>query len=97
MYDRIDGKIRGLEANGHHDDAVQLCIGTGAEESNAAFDRFDKALQKVIAINREVFDQTVAGGESDLAVAEKVLPLVSLIVAALALLGIRMRLREYAA
>ncbi len=96
-YDRIDGRIRGLEANGQHAEAVELCIGPRPDESNAAFDRFDSALQKTIKINRDVFDRTVAAGERDLGVAESVLPVVSLLVAGLALLGIRTRLREYAA
>ncbi len=97
VYDRIDGKIRGLEAANKHADAVELCIGVGPDQSNAAFDRFDTALKAVIEINRKQFNETVEGGQRDLRIAETVLPLASLIIAALALLGIRVRLREYAA
>ena len=42
-YDRLDATIRALERGGKHAEAIELCIGLGAEKSNAAFDRFDKA------------------------------------------------------
>jgi hypothetical protein len=96
-YDKIDTKIRALELGGKHADAVDLCIGTGDQKSNAAFDRFDAALLKVIDINRKQFDTTIQNGDSALSTAAKVLPLASLLIAVLSLLGLRPRLREYAA
>jgi hypothetical protein len=96
-YDKIDANIRLLERAGKHAEAVQLGIGLGALESNAAFDRFDKALREVVAINQKEFDATVESGLSALAMAAIVLPVASLLIAFLALFGIRPRLREYAA
>jgi hypothetical protein len=96
-YDQIDGKIRAYERAGKHADAIELCIGSRDDESNAAFDRFDKALLEVIAINRKEFDRTVDAGELALIVAGVVLPVACLVIALLALVGIRPRLREYAA
>jgi hypothetical protein len=96
-YEKIDQKLRALERAGKHLDAVELCIGSRDDESNAAFDRFDKALQKVIAINRKEFDRTVDAGEQALVVAGAALPLACLLIGFLALFGIRPRLREYAA
>jgi hypothetical protein len=97
VYDGIDVQIRASERAGKHADAVELCIGTGAQQSNAAFDRFHKALQAVVDINRKEFDAHVEDGMHDLDVAEVVLPVTALLVAFLALFGIRRRLREYAA
>jgi hypothetical protein len=96
-YDTIDGTIRRLERGGHHAEAVEKCIGVGARDSNAAFAAFDVALKAVIAINRKQFDATVERGQSSLKMAGVVLPIASLLIALLALLGIRPRLREYAA
>jgi hypothetical protein len=94
-YDAIDGKIRGLERSGKHDAAVELCIGTRADQSNAAFDAFGAALKKVVDINRVVFDDRVKRGMGDLGFAEWALPAVSALIALLAFLGIRSRLKEY--
>ena len=76
---------------------MQKCIGLGADKSNAAFDRFDKALQEVVAINHKEFDATIDSGMSALALAAEILPVASLLIGFLALFGIRPRLREYAA
>ena len=53
--------------------------------------------KKVIAINHKEFDATVESGMSALALAARILPIASLLIGFLALLGIRPRLREYAA
>ncbi len=96
-YDKIDGKVRALERAGKHADAVELCIGTGKDESNAVFDGFDQALRQVIEINHVQFDATVDSGMAALTAAAVLLPLAALLVSALALVGLRRRLREYAA
>jgi hypothetical protein len=96
-YDAIDAQIRTAERAGKHADAVELCIGSGAQQSNAAFDHFYKALEAVVAINHKEFEAHIADGMRDLELAEWVLPVASLAVAFLALFGIRRRLREYAA
>jgi hypothetical protein len=96
-YDKIDGQMRKLEQGGKHAEAVQLCIGSGANESNAAFDRFDQALRDVIAINHREFDSVVEDGMRTLSTARTLLPIASLLVVFLTLFGIRPRLREYAA
>jgi hypothetical protein len=96
-YDAIDVKIRKLEADHKHDAAVELCIGSGADESNAAFDEFGDALKKVILINHVAFDYTVNHGMDDLALTEKILPFASIAIALLAFLGLRSRLKEYSA
>jgi hypothetical protein len=96
-YDRIDQRMRLLERSGKHDQAVELCIGNAADQSNAAFDRFDKALHDVVDINHKQFDATVKEAMSVLVVAGMAGPVAALLVALLALFGLRVRLREYAA
>jgi hypothetical protein len=96
-YDKVDGAMRSLEKNNRHAEAVQKGIGMGPDESGSAIEHFDKALQEVVAINHKEFDAAVDRGMSALSLAEKVLPVASLLVAFLALFGIRPRLREYAA
>jgi hypothetical protein len=96
-YDNIDGKIRAAEQAGKHADAVELAIGTGKDQSNAAFERFDTALRRVIDINHKEFDRVVDAGMRALVIAGILLPLAALLVSALALVGLRRRLREYAA
>ncbi len=94
-YDAIDGKMRKLEGDHKHDAAVELCIGSGADESNAAFDEFADALKKVVLINHVAFDFTVNRGLYDLAFTEKLLPFASIAIALLAFFGVRARLKEY--
>jgi hypothetical protein len=96
-YDAIDGRIRALERSGKHDQAVDLCIGLGADQSNATFDRFDRALLDVLEINRRAFDATIERGQDGLRTAAVLAPLASIVIAVLALLGLRPRLREYGA
>jgi hypothetical protein len=96
-YDRLDEQIRDLERAGKHEKAVDLCIGAGSDQSNAAFERFDLALHQVVEINKKEFDTIVEDGLRALGVAKVLGPLASLLVAFLALLGVRARLREYAA
>ncbi len=96
-YDRIDARIRALDRGGDHAAAVELCIGLGANQSNAAFERFDQALHKVIEINRAEFDKAIASGQEALATAAYLVPAASLLIAVLAFLGLRPRLREYEA
>lgn len=95
-YHAIDAKIRGLEKAGKHDAAVELAIGTGADQASAAYERFDRALLDVIAIDRREFDAAVGRAEDDLRRAETVVPAAAIAVALLAFLGLRKRIREYA-
>jgi hypothetical protein len=94
-YYDIDRHIRELEKAGNHAAAVELCIGSLSNESNAAFERFDDALMHVIKINRDEFDEVIERGDGALGRAEWLDPLIVIAIAALAWLGIRARLREY--
>jgi hypothetical protein len=96
-YYAIDGRIRSLKQGGKAADAIELCIGARPDESNAAFARFDKALQKALDINQAAFDAATASAESTLKRAEILDPGFALLILGLVWLGMRPRLREYAA
>jgi hypothetical protein len=96
-YMRIDKSIRDLEKKGKHADAIELCIGSRPDESNAAFDAFDRALEDTIKINQDQFDKAVVKSDRALDFAKWAAPLTTILVALLAFFGMRARLREYAA
>jgi hypothetical protein len=96
-YYSLDAKMRLLEKTGKHADAVELATGSRPDESSAAFDRFDEAVLRTIRINQDEFDAVIASGDRGLKRAEIVDPTLTIIIALLAWLGIRPRLREYRA
>lgn len=61
-YLRIDARIRALEGSARHAQAVALCNGTQAGQSDWAFDRFDKALERTLKINQDQFDAAIDRG-----------------------------------
>lgn len=94
-YVGIDGQIRALQNAGRHGDAVALCTGGAPDQSNGAYQAFDDALGKTLAINQGEFDRDVAQGTSDLVALPVLAPLAMLAVALLAWFGIHARLREH--
>jgi len=94
-YVGIDGQIRTLQNDGRHANAVALCTGGAPDQSNGAYQAFDDALGRTLAINQSEFDKDVAQSTSDLAALPVLAPLAMLAVALLAWLGLRPRLREY--
>lgn len=58
-YLNIDGQIRRLESAGQHAEAVRLCLGVDANQSDWAFNRFMTALQHTIDLNQHQFDQAI--------------------------------------
>ena len=94
-YYSTDTRIRSLATSGKRADAIELCIGNGADESNAVFAKFDDALEKVVAINKSEFDRAIDASSHTLRVAEYLNPVAALLIGLLALLGFRARLREY--
>ncbi len=94
-YIEIDQQIRQLQQSGNHDAAVTLCIGSQQGQSNWAFDRFDSALDKTIAINQQAFDQAVDQGFKDIEGFEIAAPIALSAIALLTLLGLLPRTKEY--
>jgi hypothetical protein len=103
QYLDIDAKIRKLENEGQHAEAVKLCIGYNKGESNWAFQQFDEALGKTLKINDDAFHSAIDQGEATLGIREGGMAIftiaaavVALAVAVLTYVGLRPRFREYA-
>ena len=92
---QLDDTLRTTERQGRHADAVELAIGTQPNQARAAFDRFDAAIQRTTAINKDAFDAVLVLADGGLRRAEWLDPAFALAIALAAWLGIRPRLREY--
>jgi hypothetical protein len=94
-YTDVDRKIRDLERAGRHAEAFALCVGTAPGQSDWAFQRFDKALVKVLDINEHFFASQVESAFSYLAWIPWAVPFVALAIAVLSWIGLTPRIREY--
>jgi hypothetical protein len=94
-YIDIDRKIRDLERVGRHAEALALCVGTAPGQSDWAFQRFDRALLKVLDINERFFAAQIERAFSYLAWIQWALALVAIAIAVLSWLGLQPRIREY--
>jgi hypothetical protein len=94
-YVTIDQKIRTLETTGHHAEAIAMCLGMGANESNHVFSQFDKALGAMLSINQKAFDAAVTHAFSLLEPLPWGLFASAAITVALIWWGLGLRLREY--
>lgn len=95
VYQRDDRKIRALLAAGKEREAVEFCMGWEPGTSNAHFEAWMGALDKVTVINQRHFDGFVATGRSEVT---ELLPwaLAALLATiALTALGLRPRLAEF--
>ncbi|HEX4809895.1 MAG TPA: hypothetical protein VH325_13240 [Bryobacteraceae bacterium] len=90
-----DAKVLQLQQAGHLADAVELCTGSQPEQANGAFHHFDTSLRETLDINKRAFDEAVSQGFGALAGFELSASIVSAIIAALCILGIWQRVREY--
>ena len=96
-YMQIDGRIRALERAGQHDQAILLCLGEGADQSNWAFNGFINALDATLEINQKEFDKASQRGFEALSGFEVIAPILGLLAALACLFGVLPRIREYSA
>jgi hypothetical protein len=96
-YLAIDGKIRQLEREHKHAEAVRLCTGYDEGQSNWAFRQFVDALETVLKINDDEFHRAIRQGEAALWGCREAAAVVLLAVAVLTYVGLRPRFREYTA
>ena len=94
-YLAVDKEIRRLENAGQHAQAVALCLSYSPGGSNAAFERFDAALDKVLNINVAFFHRFADDGESVLRVFDWLIPGFAMAVALLVGVGFWPRIQEY--
>ncbi|MFI6600277.1 hypothetical protein ACIBHX_28870 [Nonomuraea sp. NPDC050536] len=93
---QLDGRrMRALHVQGRLREAVAFNTSYTPGNSNYDFDRYDKALEQFIGVNRSHFEGSIRDGENALA-GWGLIPVVgALLVAALTLAGVRPRLNEY--
>jgi len=94
-YMAVDEKIRSFEKSGKHAEAVRLCVSYDDGGSNAAFDDYDRALEKVIRINQTEFDAACADSAKILASGEWIIGIATILAIAGTLAGFWPRIREY--
>jgi hypothetical protein len=95
VYQRDDRKIRALLAAGQEREAAEFCMGWEPDTSNAHFETWMAALDKVSGINSAHFTSSVRDGRSTV---NDLLPWAGGLLAAaalLSLLGLRPRLAEF--
>jgi hypothetical protein len=94
-YEKDDRTLRALAAK-NSAAAVGYDIGTVPGQSDWAFNQYDAALSRVIAVNSAAFTAAVHDGEGGGTGWELVFPGLGLVlVAALTVAGVRPRLAEY--
>jgi len=94
-YLSIDDQLRDLVEHGKRAEAVELCIGTKATESNTVFNNFDDAIDKTLEINQKHFDQAVEHGLAALSYYELKATIIALGIALLTFFGLLKRIQEY--
>ena len=97
VYMKCDAKLRALEEGGDHREAVRYCLSTASGESDWAFEQFDAALTKVLEINDRAFERFSTEGFDQLEGMTSATVAACVLIPFLAFLGLRPRLREYAA
>ena len=96
QYVTINQQIRQLQAKGDRAGAIRLCLGDNLGESDWAFKQFREANQEAYDLNKKAFDTAIAQSNQDIAGLEFKAMAMMLAIAALALLGLMPRLKEYA-
>ncbi|WP_246144535.1 hypothetical protein [Actinacidiphila oryziradicis] len=94
-YQQDDRHLRSLAASGHLTAAIQYCVSYRPDASNADFAQYDKALQKLIAINTDAYQQAAAEGANSSLSVPLGLAAAAAALAALAVIGLRPRLAEF--
>lgn len=94
-YVKIDKNIRYLEESNQHAQAVILNLGIKEGESNWAFDKFDKNLDKTIQINQLQFDKNIEKSFKEIKYINLISIILFLLVSIGLIFGIKQRLNEY--
>jgi hypothetical protein len=94
-YLGADDRMRALERQGKHADALDAALGSRPDQAGPVFDRLDAALQRTTAINQDAFGRVMTIADAGLKRAEWLEPAFALAIVLAAWLGIRPRLKEY--
>jgi hypothetical protein len=93
---QVDRRLRALDADQHHAEALDLAVGTPPDGALAAFARFDQALGATLDIVQRAFVAQTLEGEDTLRRLAIAVPLVGMLVIAASFFAVQARLREYA-
>jgi hypothetical protein len=93
-YLAIDGQIRSLDRSGDHAGAIALDIGNAQDQSDWAFNNYDKSMAQLIDINQTAFDDSIQQVFSEVGIAP-ILPILALLAAGLVWFGLQPRIAEY--
>ena len=94
-YLAVDKTLRQLERSGQHKQAVDLCVGNAAGQSDWAFTKFDEALGATLDINEKAFNRSVDSGVAALNWLDWEAATAAALIALLVFLGLAPRIREY--
>jgi hypothetical protein len=94
-YRDIDSRIRALQESGRHAEALALCLGTQAHQSDWAFQKFDKALARTLEINQMQFEYSIKTAFQQLNWLLMLLIPVALFPLLGSVIGLRQRLAEF--
>jgi hypothetical protein len=91
-YVKAHAEVRRLDEAGAYDDAVALAIG---EQTTATFERLTGDIGRAIESSKDAFDAQIGAAGRGLGLLSVLGPLMGLLIAGLATIGIRARLEEY--
>jgi len=94
-YINLDNKIRTLESEGKHAEAIAFCIGNNEGESNWQFKKFDDALGKTLDINQKQFNSNIRIAFDTIKNFSLILAIMLILMISLSIFGIKKRLDEY--
>ncbi|WP_427919078.1 hypothetical protein [Streptomyces sp. cg40] len=97
VYEKDDRKIRALASSGDVTGAIAFCVSYAPGDSNWAFGQFDTALQKLIGINTSAYEQASSEGAGSALSGPVGLAGAAIVIAALAVVGLRRPLAEFPA
>jgi hypothetical protein len=94
-YVEINKKVRSLEYDSKHKEAIALSVGNAKGQSAYEFANFDKAIGDSIKINQENFDSSIALAFKTLNIFPFVLLAFLVLIIAACILGMKSRMDEY--
>jgi hypothetical protein len=94
-YVDIDKQIRSLEYDSKHNDAIALCVGYAAGQSNFEFAKFDSALGDTININQINFDSSINSAFKTLNMFPYITAVFLVLISTASILGMKARIDEY--
>ena len=97
VYEKDDRRIRALASSGDVTAAIAYCVSYKPGDSNWAFGQLDTALQKIIGINTAAYEKASSEGAGSALSGPLALVGASVVIAALAVVGLRRPLAEFPA